>query len=314
MPPFFMGEVRAMEWFYMAASFGEGQSLDTTYVLPYKEDGYLAHFFEFAGAANHDAFRRVPVQAIGAAVGNFDIASAIYWIVDELVAAEELDPDEFEMGLQEMQDTLGIHIMEDFINYMTGDVLQITFPVDDIEDEMQGLLAYSYGLMVMDVQAMEDVQRALSGLMLAAAEAVEVEESEVLWGKLWQLDLMGMFGIEVGTFPGSMFVSFHPAAVQQFQAHANSGSDTPNFYTLPGVQKVLGELEGSYTYLFQTSELFDSVANLMGDMALMEEDEELDFLTDLLQDASEIAADHLDGWVGSTVSFDGRIRVQSIAR
>ncbi|MFT5058695.1 MAG: hypothetical protein ACI89E_001474 [Planctomycetota bacterium] len=314
MPEAFLEELQAMKWMYMSMNFGAGQVLDSNIVVPYKQDGYLSQLFEFAGEANHEAFSRVPVEAIGALVGNFDIPGAVYWVVEEMMSAEALTEEEFNGALDEMEDTLGFHLLEDFINHMTGDLLQITFPVDELDNEMQSMMAFSYGMMVMDVSDDDSVLRVLTSLMEVAAEALTVAEETNPWGTLWNLDLMGLFELQVGTTSGSMFLSVNPGAVETFVAHAAAGMQTASFRTMDGAGELLNQLGGFYTYLYRTNAIFDSAGTLFENMLGMEDDPDLDVLTEIFEAASEIAGDHLDGLIGSSVSADGRLRFTTIAR
>ncbi|MDF1838396.1 MAG: hypothetical protein P1V35_11035, partial [Planctomycetota bacterium] len=192
-PEAVMDELTSIEWMYASVSFGEGQALDSNIVLPYKQDGYVAKFFEFAGEANMEAFRRVPMDAVGAVIGNLDLPGLIYWVVEEMIEAEEMTAEEFEGGLEEMEGTLGFHLLEDFINNMSGELMQITFPVDDIDNEMQSMMAFTYGMLTFGMSDDEATLRALSSLMRVAEEVLEVTKATHDWGTVWDLDVMGMF-------------------------------------------------------------------------------------------------------------------------
>lgn len=314
MPDFFLEEFEAIDWLYSSVSFGAGQAVDSNFVMPFKQDGYLAKFLEFTGEANKDALRRVPADAISAVLGNLDLPGVIYWVVEEMMEADELSEEEFEEAMNEMEDTLGIHILEDFVNNMTGEILQVTFPVDDIDNEMQSMMAFSYGLVVFGVSDDEATERALSSLMVVAEEALDVSKATEDWGTVWDLDVMGMFQFQVGTMPGSMFLSANPGSVDEFVAHAASGSDTPSFLSLLGAGEILDQLNGFQISLYRTDALFDSMTNMMNNVLGMESDPDVEMFMEVFEVASELAGEHLTGLVGASASATDRIRIHSIAR
>ena len=314
MPEPLQEEFDALQWMYMSCSFGEDENFDLAVVMPYLDGGYMDHLFSFAGAADMNAFSRVPTDAMGAAVGNFDLSGAIEWALEIVIEEGLTTEEEIETSILEMEETIGVHIFDDLINHMTGDYLQVLFPTETYDKEMQSMVALSYGLIIMGVSDTEEVEAALASLMEVAAMAVPVEEQDNSWGTVWGIDVMGMFDVQIGTNSDSMFLSAHPDAMDMFEAHRTAGPDSPSFKTLPGAVSILEELEGSYAYLYRTATLFEMIPGLFEDMPEFGDDPDLAMFLEVFEMAAEIAGDRFTGLIGTSVSFDGRLRSKTIAR
>ncbi len=315
-PPGILAEIRSIGWMYMSLTVGAGQTADMNVVMPFAEDGYIAKLLSFASPANTESFKRVPADAYGAFVGNFDIAGATYWVLEELMGADVLSEEDFEGAMQMAEETVGFHPFEDLLNYTSGEMIQILFPAAEAKYPMQAGIGGTYGLMLAHVDSVEEVHASLASLSEFASTMLKVEETEATWGTKWVVDAMEMMEVEFGNTASDLFINFVPGALERLEAHRVEGSEAPNLLSDPNAKSILNEVKGLTASVYRTAGMVDQVSQSMRMQfsVLPELDSELSFFRSILDTFDEVAADHFTGWYGNGISADGRLRFKTVTR
>ncbi|MCP5020648.1 MAG: hypothetical protein GY930_02630, partial [bacterium] len=293
-PPGMLAEIRSIGWAYMSLTVGAGQAADMNLVMPFAEDGYIAKFLSFASDAGTENFKRVPADAYGAFVCNFDIAGAAHWIIEELTEAGILSEGEFEQAMQTAEETVGFHPFEDLLNYANGEMIQILFPAAEGDYPLQGVIGGSYGLMLAVVDSVEEVDASLAGLAEFASAMLEVEEIEATWGTKWIVNAMEMMEIEFGYTSSDLFINCIPGAVEKMEAHRAAGPEAPNLLTNATAKSVLNEIKGLTASIYSTAGMAEQLSQTFRMQFLMDPEmaEGMTFFESVLDTFDAVAADH----------------------
>ncbi|MCA9000492.1 MAG: hypothetical protein KDB61_01120 [Planctomycetes bacterium] len=313
-PEPFLEELREIEWVYTSAQFGAGVTFDSEVVAPFKPDGYLARFLGFAAPVDAKILKRVPEHALGAMATQLDFKGAFDWVASEMIAAGAMTQEDFEMAMFNIVAAFDFDLEKDLLGELRGDILQITFPVDDIEDPMKRITAYTYGMWVLGVSDGDTVSETLSSIMAVLSDSIEIEATNPSWGSKWAVDIFGFLGLDLAVSKEELFLSAHPNGIEQFMDHVSAEEPPSSFYDLPTVQKCLKELTGTYLYLYRTSAMMDSTDPHME--ALMEgDDNNYSFaMIRFMGLISNLAGEQLDGIIGTSITLDSRIRSKTIVR
>lgn len=311
-----MKEIRGMGWVYASMTFGAGQNADFSMVLPYLEEGYVERFLSFASPPSMDAFKRVPADAYGASAINFDLTGATSWILEELMDADMMSADDFEGAMLMAEETVGFHPLDDLVNYFSGDMLQIIFPLEESDLPLQEVIGGTYGLLLAQVTNVEEVNASLSSLADFATTMFSVVETEETWGTSWALDAMGMMELEFGNIASDLFINTASGALARMEAHRKSGPEAPNILSSPEAKSALAEVQGITASIYHTSGMMKQISGLLRIQFDLDPElsEDLDFIGHMLDTLDEVAAEHLNGWYANGFTANGRLRFKTVTR
>ena len=204
--------VRSIEWMYGELSLGDGETADMNFVVPYDEKSILGNFLGLFGTANTSLFAHVPEGTSQATAANFDFSGFAQLALD-IARANSLDGGvEVQDGLDAAEAVLGVDLIGDIVDQMTGDMLYFSTVdpvlVEGVEVPFQAMTAIAF---MEDTDAIFDLVD--QGLMMAdISDSVDTDlidiagtdESIDLWKMSDGVPMKMILGAGAGRFMFSL--------------------------------------------------------------------------------------------------------------
>ncbi|MFT5051316.1 MAG: hypothetical protein ACI8QZ_002727 [Chlamydiales bacterium] len=183
---------------YAAAWLGSGQDLELRLDLHYGTENALADALELVEPASDDLLRLVPQDSLMVAAMGLDIEGMIELVLDLMDETGKLSVDDAKAAMDAFAEQSGVHILDDFLRLLTGDVVGFVRDEPAAEEELAG--AVLIGLTRGD-DFLDGFESLLSALGLD--DAVETDE----YG-----------GADVYTFSGDLGFTLHATITGEFLA------------------------------------------------------------------------------------------------
>lgn len=301
MPEFLLSELEAIAWIYAGGTIGSGDHSDWEIVMPCAPDGLVASLLESLEGPTREDLARIPIDAMTFSGGSFDLQG----MIDVMIGAfAEIVPDpesEWENALEQGSQMLGVDLQGDLLDQIEG--TSLSFGLEDPSIEIEDLTAYGMTY-VFDVYDPAAVTKVIEGVLGFAAMAglgedmLDQEDTE--WGKTWLINIEDMMEIVLGCDDSSLIFSMDPAGVDAYQALKKNPNPEQSVLANEELQPILAAFDELPMFAAQIPwTIASSMETLVGSFA-MEDDPDLDEITQFAEVVSEIALDHLDGWVGYT--------------
>ena len=326
--------IRSIEWLYGEVSLGDGEVADMNFVMPYDKKSVLGNFLGLFGSADTSLFAHVPAGASQATAAHFNFGGFATLALD-IARANSLDGGvELQDGLDAAEAVLGVDLIGDIVNQMTGDMLYFStgdpVVVDGTEVPFQAMTAIAFmedtdaifdlvdqGLMMADVMDMVDTD---------LVDIAGTDESIDLWKMSEDAPLEMILGAGAGRFLFSLaeesmtsyfdLVSGKEGAQSMLADEGLAAAAKGASGAIVTIQSTAAAADAMESFATTFRSMFDGMAELsFNEEGEQEYRSDLDGLVEAAEMAAALVRQYFDGT--STTEFQiigDRVRIHARTR